>query len=363
MYYDRSSNTEHCDPFRVSIPESKAALGPETRSTRIVADVASKSVERLRRLVRAENNSVLAVTGERGAGKTTTLERIVADLPHNEVLQLRCQFGHFPELLSQLGEQLRIQGADEQSVRDHLQHAEPMVIVVDDAQRLVRPIIGGLDDIDLLIDFAHRVDGSTSWLVAIGAPAWQYVRRARGERATFDEVLDLEPWTERQIAQLVRLRSESLDIAPSFDSLVVPRQFDDGQLSDTERTERDYYRILWNASEGNPAVSLNLWQKSLFRQAGSSNIVVRLFKPPAATALDDLPATMYFVLRAIVQLELAQELDIVLATGLTPADVTHALRAARTRGIVEPVGNRFRITLEWYRTVTQVLRRQHLLIM
>lgn len=340
------------------------ALGPETTSLTLVRDVAAASVERLNNLVRAENNAVTAVTGERGAGKTTVLRRVMAGLAPGELCQVDCESSSYHELLEKLARTLGLApGVDEQTLARTIQQRGLKVICIDDVQRLVRPIIGGLEDIDRFIAFAHRVGASSSWLVAIGAPAWQYLRRARGDRATFDEVVALEPWDEKHVAQLVRQRCSDLSVAASFESLVVPRQLDAGQLTDAERTERDYYRILWSASLGNPAVALHLWRESLSRKKGTSELVVRLFKAPGVPTLENLPSSMHFVLRAIVQLERAIEPDIVQATGLRLADVTDALRVARARGIVEPVDGRLRIAVGWYRPVTQVLRRQHLLIM
>jgi hypothetical protein len=160
----------------------------------------------------------------------------------------------------------------------------------------------------------------------------------------------------------VTQRTRDLSLSPSFGSLVVPRQFAGGPLDFTERTERDYYRILWNASGGNPGVALHLWRESLFVSTASGKVVVRLFKTPGVSALEEMPSTMYFVLRALIQLERALEEDIILSTGLRPAEVTDALRAARARGITEFVADRIRVNIGWYRAVTQVLRRQHLLI-
>jgi hypothetical protein len=236
-------------------------------------------------------------------------------------------------------------------------------VFVDNAQRLIRPLIGGLKDIDLLIQFARKVGQKTSWLISIETPAWRYLSRARGDRAVFDEQVTLRPWTEEEIAELASHRMAAAGIDPSFKKLVVPKKADAAQLGDAERTRRDYFRLLTDYADGNPVVCLHFFRESLFEHIDDHQIYVRLFKAPSSSTLDELPSTLYFVLRAIVQLELALEADIIRCTDLRPADVADALRSAKSRGYVEYLGDRVRIALPWYRAVTDVLQRQHLLLL
>jgi hypothetical protein len=238
-------------------------------------------------------------------------------------------------------------------------HADrPAVICVDDAQRLVRPTIGGLDEIDRLVSFAHRVGAPTSWIVGIGAPAWHFLRRARGDRAVFDDVIELGPWNEEQIRELVAARSREAEIEPKFDELVVPRQVLEAQQGEANRTERDYCQILWDYANGNPGVALYFWRESLHLARGQ--VYVHLFQSPSVLGLEGMPGSMHFVLRAILQLELATEADVVRCTGLHPLDVADALRSARSRKFIENIDGYHRITPRYLRGVTLFLRRQHL---
>ncbi|MCA9698252.1 MAG: hypothetical protein KC431_12060, partial [Myxococcales bacterium] len=139
----------------------------------------------------------------------------------------------------------------------------------------------------------------------------------------------------------------------------------DRRPSEAERAEQGYYRILWDYAKGNPAVALHFWRESLLLTgAGTEHarIKVRLFKEPSATALDAVEATLHFVLRAVVQLELARLEDLVACTQLPPADVADALRFALGRGWIAVVADdRYRVTWHWYRAIINMLRRQHLL--
>ena len=56
-----------------------------------------------------------------------------------------------------------------------------------------------------------------------------------------------------------------------------------------------------------------------------------------------------------------QEHELRAATQLPASDVSDALRFCLTRGYVERYDAGVRITWRWYRTITNVLLRQHLL--
>lgn len=341
------------------------ALAPHPQTPpELLTSYMSESVHAMRALVRSERHAIVAVVGERGLGKTTFLNRVTNDLEPSSLCAVQCQPGGFAALLVEFARALGLpETASEEEVIASLRERAPSVIRVDDAQRLVRPLIGGLEAIDQLVQLTRRVSPQTSWLIAIGMPAWQYLRRARGDRAAFDQVIKLQAWEENQIASLIEQRTAAAGVVPSFERLVVPRQVRTSPVSDEERTKRDFFRILWDYSDGNPEVALHFWRESLYRRPDDETVHVRLFSGPSAGQLDDLPATFYFVMRTVVQLELAVEEDVVTCTDLNSAEVADALRAARVHGYIKGNGHLFEIDLQWYRAIISILRRKHLLLL
>jgi energy-coupling factor transporter ATP-binding protein EcfA2 len=337
----------------------------------------------------SQHGTISALIGERGSGKSTLLRRLAAaleadpvpesgdDAPERLTVRLiQCPPGGFRQLQRALAESL---GLDRNSARERIVEllaSQRTVFLIDDAHRLVRPAIGGLAGLDELTDFAREVSGHASWIASIGAAAWQYVSRARGQHVFFDQVLTLPAWNEQQIGQLIRDRCAAANIVPNFKEIVIPRQFDvatgddeQARPSEAQRAELGYYRILWDYAKGNPAVALQFWRESLWIAAAEDpsqphTVKVRLFHEPASLALDEIGATMHFVLRGVIQLEIASPSDVVACTQLPPADVADALRFALARGWVVRVGSygdRYRVTWRWYRAITNMLRRQHLL--
>jgi len=346
-------------------PELYEKLRPDAISEEeLVRSYMSPQVHAMRALVRSERASIVAVTGERGEGKTTFLGRIVSDLDDRDWYEVGCQAGGFASVVAQLAKKVDLPpGADEAQVIARLNERAPRVVSIDDAHRLIKPLIGGLKDIDDLIRFMRGGHPETSWLIGISMPAWHYLQRARAQRTGFDEVIELVPWEEEQIVKLVEARTEAAGIDPSFDDLVVPQQFAVSRGSDEERTRRDFYRILSDYAGGNPLVALHFWRESLYVRPSDGRISVRIPKVPSLRELDNQPNALYFVLRTITQLERASEDDIVRCTDLAHADVADALRAARVQGYIEKRDQLFEVRTEWYRAITGILRRKHLMLL
>ncbi|MDH3729077.1 MAG: ATP-binding protein, partial [Myxococcales bacterium] len=214
--------------------EAYDALAPRPADTpELVTSYMSDRIHAMRSLVRSDNHAIVAVVGERGLGKTTFLNRVTNGVEPDGLCFVQCQPGGFSMLLREFARVLELpESATEGEIIASLRERAPGVICVDDAQRLVRPLIGGLEDIDHLIRFTRLVSPNTSWLIAIGVPAWQYLRRARGDRAAFDQIIELDPWEEAQIATLVEQRTAAAGIVPDFERLVVPRQVQTSPVSD-----------------------------------------------------------------------------------------------------------------------------------
>ncbi|EDM80372.1 Cdc6-related protein [Plesiocystis pacifica SIR-1] len=406
-------DTAVLDPAIFARFEPKGREGPEEVRLDTIASAALESIVGLNL---SRQGSLSAIIGERGAGKSAFLTRVGEALEahadegpplppdaresdgsaptHAEygrltVRRLRCPAGGFSALEGALGEALGLPPRSSRAaVVEAIADQRPVVFLIDDAHRLVRPAIGGLGDLDRLAEFTREVRSHASWVASLGAASWRFISRARGERVFFDRVCELAPWTEEQIGELIQRRCESAKVAPMFDEVVIPRQFDvatvgvgegDRQLSELERAELGYYRVLRNYTEGNPAIALQCWRESLVphqtfgpRRADDPDeaegeaalpVRVRLFREPPTRELDEVGANVHFVLRAIVQLALADEPAVVDCTQLPPAEVADTIRFALAQGWVEEFEGYYRVTWHWYRAITNVLRRQHLLTM
>ena len=175
-------------------------------------------------------------------------------------------------------------------------------------------------------------------------------------------MLRIPLWTEEQIRKLIELRSAHADIEPDFGELILPRQFESIDYDTVEDRNRfGFYRILWNASDGNPMVSLQLWADSL-RIAPDGRILVSLPQLPATSELEKVNMSLLLVLRVIAQSEMANQEEIADSLRFSATEVAGALNLAITHEWVEQVNGRYHLTGKWFRSITRVLARKNLLV-
>ncbi len=282
-----------------------------------------------------------------------------------EPLYLSCPYSGYNELLSLLALSLGLdEDATEVQILAYLRKSEQTyLIAVDNAQRLVKPMVGGLSSLMRLTNLLRRSKKNHRVVMALEKSSWRFVDRARGERLLFDWVTVLPRWSEKQLAELLDSRiNPDVEHPVSFDGLVVPKQWGQEESSDEERAKQGFYRILWHYSDGNPTVALRFFRRSLNRNKETQQVVVRLFHTPESQELEKMPKPMLAVLRSIVQLEIASPEELSECTQLTVPEVIGIMRYFESRGYIEWAEDKTRVSDHWYRTITNVLDRQHLLV-
>ena len=306
---------------------------------------------------------MIAVVGERGMGKSTALRRlrgegddaILIDAPSSDAALLRQRFA----------ERLGLPSTASLEEAASALAASPTVhaLLLDDAQRFVQPVMGGLATFDALLATASRHTSTTTWVFALDRVIWQFLERSRGARPLFDEVIFLEAWGEEQIVSLLQARTAEVGLVPSFEGLLerLPATADevDRQEALAQRAA-DYHRLLWDAAAGNPGIALHMWRRSLGTD-GRGKTAVRPSTALDTSDLERLPDSAVFVLRGVLQLAPARAEDIARGGVIRLSDVADALRYAASRGYIEERDGGYRVTWTWFRAITLFLQRKHLL--
>lgn len=342
---------ERAEIVSTAIPDDAfEALGPDRSSPSRIAIDADEALQRLRDRIREKQGGVVALVGALGIGKTTTLELLRQELGERSL---------FIEVPLDPG------AAFAKTVTKTIDDAPDVgAVLLDDAQRLVRPMMGGLAPFDALLDAAQERAQRATWIVAFDDILWLFLQRTRGSRPLFDDVIHLSPWHEEQLAQLLVTRTAAAGLEPSFENLLdrLPAHADEVDRQEAlEERAANYYRLLWDYAGGNPAIALHMWRRALGRDANGVTHV-RFFQAPNADELEPLPDQAVFVLRAILQLGAAKAEDIAATTMLPHADIADTLRYAHSRGYVLVDRERYRVTWTWLRAVSVFLQRRHLLV-
>jgi hypothetical protein len=325
--------------------EGHQALAPDRASASWIACAADPVLASLAKRAASGQGGLVAVIGARGAGKSFLLERLVREQPRS--LLVPCQA---ESLLPGLRERLTDQ---------------PALIVIDDAHRLIKPVLGGLRTIDALLAFAREPAAQRAlWVLAIDALVWPYLRRARDDRPLFDELYELPQWTDEQLGTLLWERSRQAAMEPSFEGLLerMPRGADEIDRQEALAAKRaGYMRVVWDYARGNPAIALEVWRSSLVED--EQGVRVRPLQVPPVSVLERLPDSTLFILRAVLQMAPASCEDVAQATRLSEGQVQDAFRFGRHHGYLCEHAGRVWVSWAWLRTVLIALERRHLVVL
>ncbi|PMI83296.1 AAA family ATPase, partial [Vibrio splendidus] len=212
-------------------------------------DYAGDEIKQLSRYLMSDSPAICIVSGERGVGATTLLYTLLHKVSNAEPVYVSCPYAGYQELLAHLAVSVGLEEeATEIQILAHLRKSNTTyLIAIDNAQRLVKPMVGGLSDLIRLTNLLRRSKKNHRVVISIAKSSWRFVDRARGERLLFDLVCFLPRWTEKQVGDLLNSRiNTELEKPLSFDGLVVPKQWDQDDMSEEERARQGFYRILWH---------------------------------------------------------------------------------------------------------------------
>jgi hypothetical protein len=331
----------------------------------VLEEIAATQLDNLALTLRAERGGGFVVLGERGAGKTVFLSRL-SDAVGNRMLTVDCPPGGYEALERVLAAAL---GLDpEGDVRAELPGAIArsgfMTIGVDNAQRLSRPWLGGQKGMDRIAVLDAKMNGDVAFVLMIDGRSWRYILLSRGERALFQQVIELPTWSEEQLAKLLIGRTRQAGIELDYSHLVLPRQLDAGEhQSIQERNRHGFSRILWEIADGNPEVAMRNFVASM-RARPDGTIGLRLPMPRFYPALTEANIETLLTLRVVLQCDVATEDDVSRSLRISGPRAQANLRFCEQNEwleIVDGVDGGFRVSWDCFRSVTQALFRQNLM--
>lgn len=333
-----------------------AALDPAQICETWLACPADAPLARLRARLREGHGGIIAVVGSRGLGKTCLLRQLSQDEPQNLWVDFREATG-----LAEL--EARIAGGE--AARGPASKASlPRLVLLDEAQTLVQPVIGGLARLDSTLAAARALSSDRLWVLAFDAVLWPLIQRSRDGRRLFDEVVVLTPWTEDEVGELLWQRSAAAGFEPCFADLLedLPPGADEIDRQEALAARRTgYVRMLWDHVDGNPGLALEAWRASLVEDTDGA-VRVRALRVPDARLIDGLPEAAFFVLRAVLQLAPATAADVAAATRVTDQDVHGIFQLGFANGYLEERAGRVDVTWRWRHTLLTLLARRHLLV-
>ena len=328
----------------------------------IIDKVARGELTRLAELVEDDRGGVAVIVAERGCGKSLMLQRLAMKF-ERQALIFDCPPAGYEAFQKAFAGALGLSEdkASSGEIARGLKKCGARLVGIDNLHRLIRPVKGGQQGLDRLSQLFRETGGRILWILTIDKLTWHFLNSVRAERAVTPAIFELLLWTEEQIGDLIDQRCRDAGITPDFGQLILPRHDDDaGQETLAERNRLAFHRLLWDAADGNPAVALRLWADSL-AVTEDGKVIVHLPSPPATSEIEKLTPTQLLVLRVIAQSELIARDEIVESLRFSEANVGNAILVSLQQGWVEEVDGRYRLSWDWYRTITRVLVRRNFL--
>jgi len=349
--------SEENDLDRVDSDLRAAFLGSDVQYDRYARGARRKLIEHIKN----GSGGRSVVVGERGIGKDAFIQQVFDDVD-GPCLTLSSESGRTIDLERDLAAALEISGpVDKESLAAAAQAKGLRAVAVKNMHLLVRPVMGGFDELAKMSDLFDLLPTEVYRVMGVDRYAWQYIRCALAERASSAEVIELIPWTEEQITELLMARCEAVDLDPDYTHVRVPSQYlDANDERRRERNRRGLCVMTASLSGGNPSIASRLFIDCI-RLDDKQRLVATLPANSDSRIVEQASMHQMLVLRVIAQAEHISHADIVRNLRYPDAVVENALGAAlEKRWIVEKNGL-YSITWTWFRTITRVLSRQNLL--
>gem|GEM_PF-6985568 len=319
----------------------------------------------------ARRGGTVGIIGDRGVGKTVFLEQARTrfesrtDLPVTVIsVPHRRRTKSYREQLQWLLDPLGIainKGSSRATIQkriiDRLETLPPQIFLIDDVHFLLRRTVGGFDLLKSVLDIIQVCSDDHFWALTLHRPAWTYVKNiSTSIRLALREKIELSGLGADVLEESLVRRTRAAGYDPRFEKLL------QGRLRESDHSESRarvmYWRIVSEASRGNPEVALEYWLSSLgppVQNGDLAEVPVYLHAGHAEADVEKLSDEYLFLLTALVIHDglpiedLAEVLNVVLGRVRMTCQHLESLR------ILERNGRVFQITPGWQPAVLRVL--------
>lgn len=318
------------------------------------------------RLCRGDNLSLL-VTAPAGGGATTWLRQLMPKIrddveiidiaPTGRVTTREEMFHVFADALGRPHTD-----ADElHEVREAIAaKGRPVLFVLDGLDQLFLRGLDGYHALNALADIMVETEFVASYLVLGHLSAAKFLDKTRALSTSFDVRIDIPPFNESEVRDLVQRRQRTTRLQLSFEDLLVKELDATIDSAHVVETENGYLRLLWTFAEGNPRTVLHFWLRSLVPDG--DGLKVQLHDAPSADDLEVIPTQERFFLQALV-----------LHRSLTPAQMAqvsnlplgraraHVARAQEMELYAVGDDGCVRVRTHFWQSAVRYLRRKNML--
>jgi hypothetical protein len=245
--------------------------------------------------------AVLVVADE-GMGKSAILDIVLTSEQHHSVQMLSVENvirNDRWSVESLNAWMLTSTGASDldQDLVTYLRSIPSTIFGIDDVHRLFLRDVSGFEVINYLFSIVQSTSDHHCWIMTCHLPTWSFLRSPSTPIQTdlFRSILQLPPWSAAVLKEELTAMSSEQGVALDFSTLSKI-----SNLQAIHRAEMAYWRLLFDASKGNPSIAKLLFTQSLFQSDDDTCAMVYLFPLMSSQILQELSDDAYFVLASIL---------------------------------------------------------------
>ena len=308
----------------------------------------------------SDNSSLdhsLALYGEKGSGKSSLLDMIEQRYKKCAVRRIDIP----PKLVTReavLGFFSKELGTDLAAGAESLLEADAgkadAVLLIDNAQNLFLGELGGFEGYRTFAELMNSGTEHLFWCVTFNLRSWHYLRAVFGGMPLFRRAIRIDDFSENDIMSLIVARHQRTGAHLAYDDIIRATQSEDDLIGE-HQVEKQFFRLLWGQSNGNPRTALMLWTASLNPLSGD-RLKVGLPRYPRIVIDEKWGDDALFVFAAIMRHENLTQDEVVAVTNLPENFVINALGTGYDKHLLDcGADGRYRITAIAQSSLTNLL--------
>jgi hypothetical protein len=279
-------------------------------------------------------DDLLIIVGNRGMGKTTTIDHIQKRLKGNcdtilekvpsKVLTVGDFYQWFSKYLNH-----PVNSLDDVLTYDKTLERK-CVFCIDDIQNFFLGVIGGFDAYRTFLEVISLKTSNMYWCLTVNSRSWAYLKGVLGEEHFYGKELYLHTWKDFEIQKLILSRHEITKYKRTFDDSI--KAYGAGD-SLGEQAESHFFRLLWGQSRGNPRSALMYWVSAI-STPGEGRIHVGIPSFVNSGLVGSMSDDAHFLLSAIARHESLTQTEMKLVTLIDDAVIRKCVREALDKNLI-----------------------------
>lgn len=316
---------------------------------------------------RESRRGLVALVGDRGDGKRTTLlrfsQRVTKSGLHVRDLRLSGRLQGKSDALAWLSLSLDLPSVGEdvdQMVRNIQEKVTPGVYILHKAHWSYLRTVGGFEALRTLLYVLNTCGDKCFWVLSMHRPAWAYLSRL-GSLVNVEvlrKVIVIDPFGESEIREIAISRMERAGLTADFSDIVRSSIFGGDPVVELERATATFFRLLAEASEGNPSVALEMWTRCLSQTSEANTLKVRIDDCISSFVLEEVTDRDLFTLAAVRTQNVIGERELVRVTNMSPSQIRSTVKHLQVIGVVHAHDDQVRIDTLNMPVVARTLRRR-----